>query len=398
MTAAKEIVPKHDRERGSLLIILAIVIPVVLGALGLVIDNAHLFKAKHDLQSAADAAVIAAAHELRRQNVKGFAAAAIEDARLNGATEDKGAVIHVNYPPKKGRWAGSKEHVEVIVEREVPTFFMRALGKHKVEIEARAVAGLVDRNVGIYALAPKASSALEVAKGASIEVADCEVFVNSSSKKAAVTHGSGKIDAERIEIVGGYEGSGFFPKPVTGAMQISDPLEELGEPSTGGCDYYDTVTVRGTKNLKPGVYCGGIDVVDNGKAVFAPGVYVLKGGGLRVGKQCDPPDEEVAKDDGDSDGKSKKDDGDSDGSSKVKKDDGDSDGSSKAKKDDGDSDGSSKAKKDDGDSDGSSKAKKDDGDSDGSSKAKDDGDSDGKSKDDGDSDGKAKKDDGDSDG
>ncbi len=342
MKAAQIVRNRRDGERGSLLIILAIIIPVVLGALGLVVDNAHLYKAKRDIQSAADAAVIAAAHELRKQNVQGFVQAAIEDAQLNGATEDKGAKIHVNHPPKSGRWAGNADYVEVVVEREVPTFFMRALGKTEVDVEARAVAGLIDRNVGIYVLEPTAPEALKVAKGSSFEIPDCEVFVNSKSSTAAVTKGSGTLTADRVEVAGGYDGSGFFPEPVVNSMQISDPLEDIAEPSIGGCDYYDTVTVRGKRTLRPGVYCGGIDVVDNGKAVFEPGTYVLRGGGLRVGKKCDPPDEEeVTADEGDDHGDSDKGDSDSDHGDSAKSDHGDSekggDHGDSASADDGDS-------------------------------------------------------------
>ena len=292
--------PSREPSRGSLLVILAIVIPVLLGALGLIVDNVQMFKAKRSLQSAADAAVVAAAHELRKQNLDGFVVAAEEDARMNGANEESGAVVHVNYPPKAGRWAGNRDYVEVLVEREVPTLFMRALGKSSVQVEARAVAGLVDRNIGVYALDPGDPRTLSVAKDGHVEVPDCDVFVNSRNGSAAVTEGSGSLSAGRVEIVGDYDGNGFFPDPEVGASQIADPLEDLPAPAYSDCDFVDTVTVRGNRRLRPGVYCGGIDVVDDGQATFASGVYVLRGGGLRVGKQCEPQEQPVAEH-GDSD-------------------------------------------------------------------------------------------------
>ena len=190
--------PSREPSRGSLLVILAIVIPVLLGALGLIVDNVQMFKAKRSLQSAADAAVVAAAHELRKQNLDGFVVAAEEDARMNGANEESGAVVHVNYPPKAGRWAGNRDYVEVLVEREVPTLFMRALGKSSVQVEARAVAGLVDRNIGVYALDPGDPRTLSVAKDGHVEVPDCDVFVNSRNGSAAVTEGSGSLSAGRV--------------------------------------------------------------------------------------------------------------------------------------------------------------------------------------------------------
>ena len=288
-------------DRGSMLFILALISPLVLCALGLDVDNAHMFRAKRLLQSAADAAVVAAARELRKDKVDRFVAAAREDAELNGATDESGAVVTVNHPPKKGRWAGDNDFVEVIVERDVPTFFMRAFGRSAVEIEARAVAGLIDRNIGVYAIDPGDPRTLTVAKDGNVQVPECEVFVNSESRSAAVTDGSGRLSTTRMEVVGDYDGDGFFPDPEVGAPQIADPLEDLATPTYAGCDHYDTVTVRGKTRLRPGVYCGGIDVVDDGEATFASGVYVLRGGGLRVGKRCQLVEEEKEDHHGDSD-------------------------------------------------------------------------------------------------
>ncbi|RMD81164.1 MAG: hypothetical protein D6815_12430, partial [Candidatus Dadabacteria bacterium] len=190
--------------------------------------------------------------------------------------------------------------VEVVVARRVPTFFMRVLGKEAVEVEARAVAGLVDRNIGVYAIDPSQKGALTVAKGARVDIPECDVFVNSQSRAAALAGAGARLTAGRVEVVGGYEGDGFYPDPETGASQIADPLEDLPAPSYSGCDHYGTVTVRGKRRLRPGVYCGGIDVVDDGQLVLESGVYVLRGGGLRVGKQCEP--QELPKSDhGDSD-------------------------------------------------------------------------------------------------
>ncbi|TFH24813.1 MAG: hypothetical protein E4H03_02610, partial [Myxococcales bacterium] len=78
------------REKGAVVAYMAIIMPVMLGGLGLAIDNGRLYSVRRQMQTAADATALAAAHEWRNQNYENYAAVAKEDALLNGFDENEG--------------------------------------------------------------------------------------------------------------------------------------------------------------------------------------------------------------------------------------------------------------------------------------------------------------------
>lgn len=103
-------------------------------------------------------------------------------------------------------------------------------------------------------------------------------------------NGGATLEASLINVVGGIDWQGTIsPSPNTGVAPIADPLSSLAPPlpcsSTTGCNAADcaahpnTVVVSSNTTLSPGVYCGGIRV-KNGTATFAPGNYIIVGGGI----------------------------------------------------------------------------------------------------------------------
>lgn len=120
---------KHENEqRGAVLALLALLMPALLGVLALVVDNGSLYALRRKMQSAADAAVITAAQEVRRKNAD-YKTAAVKDAERNGFTPSATVTVDVNNPPKYGNFAGNTNYVEVQITQQAPLFFMRALNK-----------------------------------------------------------------------------------------------------------------------------------------------------------------------------------------------------------------------------------------------------------------------------
>lgn len=270
------------REKGAVVAYMAIIMPVMLGGLGLAIDNGRLYSVRRQMQTAADATALAAAHEWRNQNYENYAAVAKEDALLNGFDENEGVEIDVNVPPLSGPRAGDGNYVEVIIREEVPLYFMRAFNKPATVVESRAVAGLVPADACVYILDPTASKALSVGGSARLTLEGCGVHVNSNSSSAATTNGGGMVTATAVGVVGNYTGSGFFPTPQTGVYQAPDPLKDLPAPPSAGCTFIEPLVIQDTQVLNPGNYCGGIQITSQGHVTLNPGMYVLNGGGLDV--------------------------------------------------------------------------------------------------------------------
>ena len=270
----------RSSERGAVLAILALMIPVLLGALGLVIDNGYLYSVRRDMQSAADAAAVSAAQEIRRGNTK-YKDVAVQDAARNGFSVQTDVSVSVNVPPTAGTFAGDSDYVEVKIRRETPLFFMRALHLKSKPVEARAVAGMRPRRGCVYVLNPSASKALDVGGTAHLETPNCAIQVNSNAANAAVTQGAGTVRSVATQVVGNFSGSGFTPSPETGIAAFSDPLAAVPEPTVSSCSFASKLIITTDRTLSPGTYCGGIEI-RKGTTRLNAGTYILRDGGLDV--------------------------------------------------------------------------------------------------------------------
>ena len=271
----------RQRQKGTSVVIVAIVLPVLLAGLGLVIDNGQAFDMRRRLQKAADAGAIAASHELRRGNTHGFRKVVIENVTRNGFSTPE-TLVQIFNPPKTGKRAGDPDFVEVELRHEAPLYFMKAFYDSRVMVEARAIGGILPTQLCMLALNKTASPGLLVAGNAYVDVSKCGVQVDSSASQAARTNGGATMKAATIDVVGQYTGFGFSPTPRVEQPYIEDPLVSLPAPSIGKCLSAKGRKVKGMATLSPGTYCGGIDVGAGATATLNPGVYVLKGGGLTV--------------------------------------------------------------------------------------------------------------------
>lgn len=274
---------RGGRQKGALSTMMALTLPAVLAASGLVIDLGRMYAFKREMQNAADAAAVAAAQEWRQENYTSYSDAALTDAALNGFDfEDEGTDIEVNVPPTEGRKKGDSSYLEVIVRKSAPMYFMRLFRQEPPMVLARAVAGLMPSDACLYVLDPHASGALTVAGNSSVTLRDCGVQVNSDHSSGALSQGTAQLTATGVGVVGNYSGTGFYPTPTTGVVPAPDPLAYLEPPPAGACTYAERQVIKNETVLSPGVYCGGLEVTASGKVHLRPGVYVLKGGGLKT--------------------------------------------------------------------------------------------------------------------
>jgi len=136
--------PLHSARRGNVLVLLAVLLPVLIGVVGLVIDGGMMMDQRRDLQHATDAAATTAATELRLANGSAAAQAVAIDA-VTVAHEQVDADVTVHIPPTTGPFAGDSDYVEVVAESVYRTRFMPILGGALDRtLQARSVAGVRD--------------------------------------------------------------------------------------------------------------------------------------------------------------------------------------------------------------------------------------------------------------
>ena len=233
-------------------------------------------------------------------------------AKVNGFAVGSGSkqnvLIQANTtsPPPTAPGVNSSYYVTARVSETFPLTFTAVLGRLTQLTSARATAVISQRTkTCLYLLAPN-GTAFQLTGSGSVNAQNCGIFVNSNDPTQAMTMtGSGTINADQIQVVGGLKvtGSGqivatpldvggTFTKtgsgtvsPVTstpGTPQIGNPLSYLQPPAVGSCDHASTVNIVGSSSvtLFPGVYCGGISITGSGTVTFNPGTYILNGGGL----------------------------------------------------------------------------------------------------------------------
>ena len=272
----------RNSEKGALVAVLAIVLPVMLAIAGLVHDLGYMYAFQRHMQAAADAAAIAGIQEWKRNNYTTYQDSVREDAALNGFDGAGPATVEIHRPPTQGSKAGNLNFLEVVISQDAPMYFMSLFRDTPAEVKARAVAGMMPQDACLYALDPSRSGSLTIAGNARLTLHDCGAQINSSDSAAATTLGGALMSATGIAVVGDYSGSGFTPTPVSGATATPDPLADLPEPFVGACDYTGKVIVNLIRTLTPGVYCGGIEVRSLGVLTMLPGVYIMKGGGFKT--------------------------------------------------------------------------------------------------------------------
>jgi Putative Flp pilus-assembly TadE/G-like len=292
-------------ERGSVAVLLALALTLLLGFAALVVDVGLSWAVRAEAQTAADAAALAGAARLAdgpagavtavRQyldaNVPGLAdRPADPDWPLNGSDDDGEVVCWTPPAPPPAPGAGCPAGATAVQVTTPPIpvryAFASVLGPAANSIRALAAAtagglpGAAGLACGLCLLDPVHGGVLAVAGSGDVVVQDGGVAVASSHPDAAILSDSGDVVADQIDVAGGVAvtGSGsFVPLPTTGAPPTPDPLAALPTPDTlptpPPC-CFGRVTVGSDRTLTPGVY-ESITVTDDATLTLTPGVYVL---------------------------------------------------------------------------------------------------------------------------
>ena len=275
-------------ERGQTTIITAVCLTALCGMAGLSVDVGALFKARRQLQTAADAAALGAAGELAYGDAPTYAKTV---AALNGVTDgSNGYTVTVNASPNttgplNGPFAGNSLYAEVIVSQSAPTYFMKLFHITSMTVSARAVAGNGPSTGCIYTLDPSGID-IGLTGSGSLAMPDCGVIVNSASSNAVDLTGVSSLTAQSIGIVGSYvagNNTTINPAPVTGIPPVGNPLASVSAPSFNPSSCLPSQTITSTTTIGPsvsgGVICyNGLSISGSGTITMNPGVYIINGG------------------------------------------------------------------------------------------------------------------------
>lgn len=323
--------PVPSQREAKILALFAILLPILLGMMGLVVDGGLLMASYRQTQNAADAAALAAAIALQGgQSPSSAVTAYISGNRMNLAQSPT-----VNNPPSSGAFANppsplnKNNYVEVILTNNTNVFFITLIpGIGNVQtVTARAVAGFevvsAGEGVGVLNPHPQNGQGITVTGTNTVLKVNGKVIVNSEADgydtnnqpltvggfngPAAKVSNGAQMDSPNIRVVGGvgngeqtnyYDYNGQNPNTTlhTASLPTQDPLLFLPTPSAteglgntpfqGGSPSISNNKANGLVSpnsqnpstgvvtLNPGIY--NAITITGGTVVFQPGIYVLQ--------------------------------------------------------------------------------------------------------------------------
>lgn len=314
-------------EKGQMLVLTALAIVALLGFLALAVDVGLLFRAKRQVQTAADAGAIAGALEYWYNGTGAIGSAAGTAVGNNGVTLSYTPSLNTSCPSTTANCAivntstsaitgyhNQLGYVQVIVSQPNPTFFMGLFGHSKVNVTASSIAGIAPGTACIITLDPSGSNSFWIKGNSNINTPNCGIQVNSTSTTAVCIQGSAGINGPYLLINGDQSVSGQCNKssgaPVTqgAGSTADDPFASIYTPnpandcqsSIGGgagnispltsvtslaqitslTGYLPTLPSGSKANAIPAnyVYCFQNNVTFSGALALPPGIYLFENG------------------------------------------------------------------------------------------------------------------------
>ena len=217
--------------RGMVAVLVALLLPVVVGVMALSLDGGLLYLQRQKAQSAADAAALAGAYQLYNgSNFSVAQSSAIAMGAQNGYTIPSSSVTS----PQTG-------YIAVSVTGSQPRLFSAMWGAGTVSVTASAVA----RGTSIPLLEsgparPGDFGHLGHALGDDVGVtaANGSIVVDSTSSSSILSSGSPSITTPELDLSGNIRYSGNNPNKATvtnySQPNTPDPLAGIAAPSSGG--------------------------------------------------------------------------------------------------------------------------------------------------------------------
>ncbi len=231
------------KQRGQIMVLVALSVTVLLGFLGLATDVGILWATKRKAQTAADAAAVAGVNATMTTEGANYSAAATDVASLNGFTNGQNnIVVTPNQTTPAGYPPGNYVQVDITVP--VKTYFLGVIGYRTINVGVSALAGNTSGPNTIIALNGSGSGV--TVDGPSVNVT-CGVISNSSSSSSLTVKNGGSISAGSIAVVG--DTSGTVPSNVKKhCAPVQNPFSNWTPPSPHSCSRHST-TNSGTNTI-----------------------------------------------------------------------------------------------------------------------------------------------------
>jgi Flp pilus assembly protein TadG len=288
------------QDDGAIGVVTAILLPVMILVLGLVLDISYGYAARSQLQSAADASVLAGALSLGqddatvRDNAKAIAV-------LNMPAAKYGTVL-ADADIQTGKWnsttrvftpgGSQKNAVQVVARRAsnnanaLPTFFARFAGLDSLDVNVRATAVISIRDYCLLTLSNSATGI--VAHGVPNANLPCNVFSNSNMRctghnlgapfgdSAMTNNGCGVIQTSNVPPISDPYAALASKIPAnTCSSYPQEPTKKKDPPLPATNQLFGNVSYA-----SPKIFCGDVQLTANVTVTGAQNLIVIENGQL----------------------------------------------------------------------------------------------------------------------
>ena len=269
--------PINNNERGAIVLVVALLMTLMIGFLGLVVDVSYAYLQKTRLQAVADAEALACAVN------PSSAPCPASGGDVYPTVNPMGFTIVIQNPGDDSLCpiaSTQSDCARATASTSWNTFFITLFGIKKINLSATATAGTINQNPCMLSL-DGGGTGISITGSASISTINCGIGVNQTGTSISLV-GSGSINASPINIMGSVNkvGSGTISPTTHIATAIADPFASeptpvFSPPPPGSCTTSTQLSYSGsTAHVVPaGNYCGGVSNSGSGSITLNPGYY-----------------------------------------------------------------------------------------------------------------------------
>jgi Flp pilus assembly protein TadG len=274
-SAAGRLLRRFDAdEGGNIAITAAIVLPILVGAVGMGVSYSMGNSTRNDMQNALDASVLAGVIASNSGGDPITTAGTVFQSNLSAWAKSNAAGINADFTWSNGILTGQGTGTAT-------NLFGGVIGTKTYTITVKSAATSSTTPVCVLGLDTLGSGSFNADGSALTFNASCAVQANTTSSTGMTQKGQALLNAKKFGVAGGARTNNYQPPPQDGSPAIADPYASLPFPSYTNCGGKGKMLdIKDTETLSPGTYCGGIHMDGSANVTLQPGIYVMVDGRL----------------------------------------------------------------------------------------------------------------------
>jgi Flp pilus assembly protein TadG len=272
-TAAGRVLRRFETdEGGNVAITTAVVLPLLVGGIGMGVTYSMGNSTRSDMQNALDSSVLAGVIASNSGGDPIGTANTVFQSNLSAWAKSNASAINASFNWSNGILTGQ-------ATGSASNLFGAVVGTRNYTITVNSAATSASTPLCVLGLDSLGSGAFNADGSALTFNANCAVQANSASSSGMTQKGNASLSAKKFGVTGGSKVSNYQPPPQEGSPAIPDPYASLPFPSYTTCDKNaKMLSIKDTETLSPGTYCGGIHMDSTAQVTLQPGIYVMVDG------------------------------------------------------------------------------------------------------------------------